>query len=658
MKDRVHLFLVALVAVVVGLSFLQEPGFGDDLTYWTQGLEVHERGAKAWERASFHDLRWPVWGVCWALQQTIGFGVVSFYGEPLLYLALGAMLAFGLGRTLLTTAAAGWACAIAFLFHPLLDSVCFRPMPDLSEGVLGAAVMAAWWKMMNASRATLAWMLATGVLVFVVESNRVTGAFIVPVLIVCTLAHFPRRFGWLVGAGAVAAVCYTGEAALYHSLFGDWLHNLHANMNNTGNKGTEPIPLWTLPFRFFSSVWKPTPVAPVYCIFAGIYCIVAIASRWTRWIQPSRFATIVIAWFWILFFEYSCMLQPVWPLRPMLRDADRFLAAVAIPMSLLAVSGLWWVWARLWVLWKEFTGREPIRIPTAALAAVGVLTLWASTTRSENDSDSNILARVWQRFYRSDFGFVPEYRAYLRSLPAGTKVFTHESMRAIAILCDADAVARLSVDAPNRILLSTPDLEQRAAQASEFWYARKLVWLTARKGLERGAPPKQPALGSYFDSPEREWTLTRLLAKGDTPDLIFYRRRTPESPAPQVLGMDAPEFRELLPALPVEWTRATGPKELTQKWKVPPSIRGKYVRLEAIASSAQPEAFTLRLKFKQEADEVAEFVLKPYLHRDGGKEFFVFPIPANADRCDVTLKFSTKADSVRVESVRAVFEQP
>jgi len=72
------------------------------------------------------------------------------YGEPLLYLVAGALLAFVLGRKLLDSPGAVRAGAIAFVFHPLLDSVCFRPMPDLSEGVLGAAVMATWWMLMNA----------------------------------------------------------------------------------------------------------------------------------------------------------------------------------------------------------------------------------------------------------------------------------------------------------------------------------------------------------------------------------------------------------------------------------------------------------------------------------------------------------------------------
>ena len=58
------------------------------------------------------------------------------------------------------------------------------------------------------------------------------------------------------------------------------------------------------------------------------------------------------------------------------------------------------------------------------------------------------------------------------------------------------------------------------------------------------------------------------------------------------------------------------------------------------------------------ANEVAEYLLKPYLHREGGKEFFVFSVPTNADRCDFTLKFNSKAKAVSIRSFRAVVEPP
>ena len=76
-----------------------------------------------------------------------------------------------------------------------------------------------------------------------------------------------RTFAWLLLAGGVAAICYAGEAAFYHGLFGDWLHNLHANLGGKGKKGTESIPLLTLPFRFVDTLVKETRLSWVYAFF-------------------------------------------------------------------------------------------------------------------------------------------------------------------------------------------------------------------------------------------------------------------------------------------------------------------------------------------------------------------------------------------------------
>lgn len=632
MKLRWHLLLVALFAVLAGISFIQEPGFGDDLTYWNQALEVHEHGTAGWDRSSFHDLRWPVWGICYVLQPIVNYSIASFYGEPIFYLTLAALLAFLFGKRLLGSVEAGWAGAAAVLFHPLFDSVCFRPMPDLSEGVLGAATIAVWWQMVNttvSSRRWL-WMLATGVLVYVIESNRVTGAFIVPVLIVNTLIFFRSRFWWLVGAGVISAGLYAGEAVFYHQLFGDWLHNIHANMNNVGNKGTKPMALWIFPIRFLDAFWRGNNLVPFYTVFALVGAVAA-------WRRQGVFGRVVVIWAVLLYLEYSCTPQPAWPIRPLIRDADRFLAGLAVPLSLLTVCGLWWGWQQL-QRWK------PIRVPAPAVWAVLVGVLFAATSRG-----------------RFDLGFVPEFRTYLRSLPDGTRVFTHDAMRAIAILCDADSVRRLKVDAPPRIMQRSPELEASAAQASEFWYARKLVWLGTRKALEQGKFPTQPPIGSYFETPEKDWTLMRMFAKGDTPDLIFYRRRTADTPPATVLGPDAPEIRELLPTLPVSWNHETGKARWDHHWDVPESLRGKYVRLEMHAGSPQPEAFTLRLKFRHQnsgKSAIAEYLLKPYLHRKDGMEFFVFAVPPDAERCDLTLKFSSAAKELTVRDFRALVETP
>ena len=631
--------VVSLLAAAVCVAFIREPGFGDDFTYWSFAFDLHERGLAAWQRHSFHDLRWPVWGVCWLLQALLGIGILSYYGEPVVYLVAGALLALSFGRKLFGTAAAACACSIAFLFHPLLDTVCYRPMPDLSEGVLGAAVMLAWWALMKSETRSrrILFAVLVGLLVFVLESNRLTGVFIVPVLVVGTLLFFRARFGWLLAAGLIAALSYGAEMWFYHGLFGDWFHNLHANLGGKGNKGTEPIPLWYLPFRFLDTLWKGNPLAPFYCVLAAV----GIPALWMRGATLGR---MVVLWFAILFVEYSCAPQSIWPWRPLIRDADRFLCGLAVPFSILGVAGLWQLgrWAAVLSDRKRsFASISPRQRTGGALALIiaAIVALWAGTTRD-----------------RFTLGFVPEARAYMQALPPNTRIFSHDPMRAMAFLCDASSAGRLTWFAPRtNILHREPTLEAEAARSDEFWYARKLVWLNTRKKLEKKELPEQPPLASYFDAPERDWMMTRLLAKADNPDLVFYRRRTPESPPAKVLTSAAAELGGIVPPLPATWTRSA-PSVLAAKWQVPAALRGKLMRLEIEAGSAQVEAFVIRLKFKSSRGPAAEYLLKPYLHPEGGKEFFALPLPADAEMCEVQLKFARNARAVEFTGFRAIVD--
>ncbi len=631
MKTRWHLLALIAVAFVVGLLFLQEPGFGDDLTYWSFAFDLHERGLVAWQKGSFHDLRWPVWGVCWVLQSIFGFGLTSYYGVPLLYLAGGAALGFGFGKKLTNSVAIAWACGIAFLFHPLLDTVCYRPMPDLSEGVWGAAIMFAWWALMNAPSRGVALLAAaaTGAGIFVIEANRVTGVFIVPVVILCTLLFFPRRFGWLLVAGLVSAALYAGECFFYKRLFNDWLHDLTANSGNKGAKGTEFPNPWSLPFRFFDTLWKGNPLAPAYCLLA-------LGGIRTAWRRHGVLGRVIVVWFAALYLLYACAPQSLWPYRPLVRDADRFLAALVVPMSVLAALGLRasgaWLAGRF--LFVREAGRRPV-VTGAFLTSL----LFSITSRNH-----------------FDLGFVPEMRRYLTALPEGTKVFSHKAMREIIFLVDAKSASRFAWTAPNEIMHRSEKLEAQAAGCTEFWYARKLVWLTTRKALEKKSLKQQAALGSYLDAPEREWMLAGLFAKADNPDLVFYRRRQPDAPPAQVLGPDATEWQQLIPALPATMNKTTGTVAAT--WKIPASLKGKLARFEFEAASPQVEALTMRLRFHagESEDPKMEYLLKPYLYSGGGKEFFVLPIPTDADTCQVQLKLSKDAKEVIFTSFRAVIE--
>jgi hypothetical protein len=604
------------------------------------------------------------------LQGILGPGLVSYYGEPVLYMVIGAMVTFIFGRLLSGTPRMAWACAIAFLFQPLLDTVCHRPMPDLSEGVWGAVAMLCWWRMIDGrTRAGAAvWAVLLGIVVYITESNRLTGIFIAPVLALCTLLFARRSFGWLVLAGGIAAVCYGAEAWFYHGLFHDWLHNLHANLGGKGKKGTEAIPLLTMPFRFIDTLFKETRLSWFYAVLSvfGIvwawrYGQARGAETTDETLRPPRpLGRILIVWFGALYLCYACAPQSLWPWRPVIRDADRFLAGLAVPMSVLAACGLAWLLELAQARnrrWGRWIYERPVL--AGAIAAVALAFIGA------------------RPFF--NLGFVPQMRGYLRSLPAGTKVFTHAAMREFVYLVDAKTAPGFAWHYQNDIINATPKLEQMAAECSEFWYARKLVWLNTRKQLEQKNIPQQKPLPSYFDHPERDWKLARLLAKGDTPDLVFYRRRTPDMPAPLTLTAASPQLGGLIPALPAEWTAKAGPHSKQVFWRIPPELRGKAVRLELEAASEQVQAVLFSLRFAQTRQpatgflatlkhlpaklhlgdrhqHLTDYVLKPYLHPHGGKEFFVLALPPTADECAINVKFSKDARGVRFTGFQASFE--
>ena len=651
-RSRPHLLLLALVAAATAILFLQEPGFGDDFTYWNFAFRLHELGLKAWLKGSFHDLRWPVWIVCWLVQGVMGPGLLSYYAEPVLYLIAGAMLAFAFGRMITQSVRVAWGCGLAFLFHPLLDTVSYRPMPDLSEGVWGAATVLCWWALMCApSRAlSVTWAALTGACIYIAESNRITGVFIVPVLLLSTWLHARRRFGWLIAAGAFALLFYIGECAFYHWLFKDWLHNLHANLGGKGHKGTEPIATWKLPVRFLSSLWKGALLAPLYCILT----LVGLRVAW-KWrssdesapasvrpesLGPAVLARVMVIWLVTLYLEYSCAPQSVWPWRPLIRDAERFLCGMAVPMSVLLVLGAAWL-LQLPAVRSRAAGRWVPQHPLATGAAAFVILALAT----------------WHARGIFSLGYAPEMSRYMQSLPAGTKVFTHESMRGVAFLVDASAARRLHWLAEREILQKSPALEAKSAQADEFWYARKLVWLNVRKQLEKKSAEPEPPLASYFDTPEQNWRMVKLLAKsGDTPDLIFYRRRTPADPAPLILGADSAEFAGAFPKLPAEWKG--GPKDQFKKgtWNVPGSLQGKFARIEIEAASQTVEPLHIQLHFLHGTREDSAFVLKPYLHTAPAKEFFALQIPTGAERCEVQMRMLRNAKDVKFTGFRAVVE--
>lgn len=631
-----HLGLVAL-SLLVGLLFIREPGFGDDLTYWSLAFDLHDLGRPAWMEHSFHDLRWPVWGVSWLWQSCFGPGLASFYCTPLLYLATAATLVFTFGRVVLRSLGAAWAGGIALLFLPLLDPVVSRPMPDLSESAYGACALLGWWAMMRAEtpRRVAIFGLLSGLSIGLAYANRLTGIFIAPVLFVATLAFFPRHWKRLGVPAVVAALFFAAEGAAYHAICGDWLHSIHANLGGRGATDTQVMAAWQLPVRYLGGFFRGNRLAP-------IYAVLALLGLWTAWRKGGAGGRLVVVWFGVLYLEYSCAVQSIHPLRPLIGSTLRYLAAFSIPMSILVALGVIES-ARLlrrvrWTPLRRLSAGLVHHPVFAGFGAVVALALYTSRPCF-------------------DLGFAVQQQRRMATLPDATKIFTHRAMRDVAFLVDPSDARRFTWIAPKAILERTAALEAQAAGCDELWYVRKQLWMTRRKAMERAGSGAQPPLGTYFDAPEREWLLADVLAKGSDCDLVFSRRRPAGLPSPHVLLADAPEFRGLFPALPAEWSSHRDKRTITVKWEVPAALRGKLLALEFTAASATVEPLTVKLQFMAGRRRSEDFLLKPILYAGGGKEFFALPIPADAETCTVELRFPAKTKGMQLTSFRAVFDE-
>jgi hypothetical protein len=628
-----HFLAVILASIAAGVLFIHEPGFGDELGYWSLAFDLHDIGGHAWSVNSFHDLRWPVWGVNWLWQACFGPGLASFYCTPILYLVAASLIIFAFGRLVLRSLGGAWACVISLWFIPELDAVISRPMPDLSECFYGTAALLAWWTMMQSEdrrRATIFGVIS-GLCIGLAFSNRITGIFITPVLAVATLVFFPRRWKWLFLPAAVAGLYVVAEGAVYHAVCGDWLHCIHANLGGRGAKDTVAMPLWRLPVRYLGGFFKGNRLASFYAVTSAI-------GLWGAWRRGAA-GRLVVIWFAVLYLEYSCAVQSLHPVRPLIGSTFRYLAAFSFPMVILAIIGL--------IEIGGFLGSRfaPLREKLSALSkrpvvcAVVVIAILAAYT-------SRPLFNL---------GFTPEYSRHMSALPTGTKIFTHHAMRDLAFMVDPANARRLAWTAPSKILARIPGIEAEATACDEFWYLRKHMWLTYRKAEERSAEPqKQPALPSYLDQPERDWILNQVIMKADEPEMVFYRRR-PAGIVPHILGPEAQEFAGLLPPLPVSWTAESYPKRLDQSWPVAASLRGQLVTFQFQVASPAVEPMIVKMRFTAGGKEPVEYGFRPIVYGGGGKEFLAVHIPANADKCWVQLNFN-KGKQVTLSGFRAIFD--
>lgn len=586
-------------------------------------MDLHSGVPGAWSAESFHDLRWPIWGLCWLLQIPFGFDALSYYLQPMIYLGGGAVVVRALTREIGGSLDTALLAGILFLFHPQIDSVIDRPMPDLSEGFWVASAFLAWLKLMRSPGKAPAWGLAAlvGLCLAVGQANRITGVFAIPVLLVCTLAFYPRRILWLALCGGFAAGFVFIEAAIYHSLTGDWLHNIHANLNATGRKGTESQPLWQLPFRFLPAFYRRySDVVFIIASIIGIYAAIRFHGKAGR---------ALVAYGLLYLLTYSCALQSLSPPRPLVRDGDRFLASLSFPLSVAAALGIAFLLTTGKQLLGERSRRWPLPRPALLLTAltVGLIPFATRPFRSAN--------------------YLTEISEYVSTVAAGSRILSNPAMHHVVTMADPRQAAEFDWTLKKDLLNPGTETLLVADRSDEIWFIRKWIWTGTRKTSEYDLVDGIGAIAPYLRPPLEDWTAARAIPKGDVPDFVFLTRRE-EGHHLSAFAPDGRSLRELfVPQLPLagNWqlpNRDTDPTEYPPR-RIPPELSGKTLLLGLRYSSDETEPVRVNVYFYRDEKRIQELTLKPYLFAESSEDFFFITIPEDADSLSLRLRIKPEA---------------
>lgn len=627
--------IVFFLGVAVALLYQKPPTLGDDIEYWGLALDLHQGVPGAWKSDSFHDLRWPVWGMCWVLQALFGFSSWSYYLEPAVYLGGGALLIFHLALKAGLPQGLRWAAVILFLFHPLLDPSLGRPMPDLSEGFWVAAAFFLWLSLMEAKGRGMQIFLCalTGLALAVAQANRITGVFAIPVIALGTLVLYPRKFGWLLLCGFFAGLFVAIEWAIYHRLTGDWLHALHANLGARGRKGTENIPLWELPFRFLPLLWR----SPQDIIFSILATFGLLLSFW----KGNKAGRAVALYAVVYYLTYNCALQSFSPPRPLVRDGERFLASLAFPLAILSAVGLRGIGFLLWNIppFKPLVNFAVRRWPVALVVLAGAAALISSRDEVEKD-------------------YLPQIRDYVTSTPDGTRIFSHDIMRYVATMAAPSKAASLQWQLNSDIIDPAPQDLAAVEQSDQIWLIRKHAWVRNRKRSEMGKAEELAQLASYLTPPLSGWAVAQAGLKGNVPDFLFLQRR--EGAAED---RSAEEFLAsfLSTDLPWKWERSGKNEVIQKRWEqvpVPQHLRGRKIFLWFKYASDRTEPIRVKVDFLRGSEIVAPLLFKPYFFPESSPDFFAIEIPADAEAMNIVLRIEPRTSWIRLDAWRALTFQP
>ncbi len=554
----------------------------------------------------------------------------------MLYLGAGAVLVRSLALEVGLTSRVATLAGVLFLFHPHLNAVIDRPMPDLSEGFWVALSFFAWLRLMqtNHPMARLALAALIGLCLAIGQANRITGVFAIPVLVVCTLAFHPRKFLWLTLAGFFAAIFVGIEASVYHSVTGDWLHSLHANLGARGRKGTESIHLWELPFRFVPALFQ-NPSDTIYSLLA----LAGVVPVLRRLGMPGA-ALVTYALLYLL--SYSCALQDISPPRPLVRDGDRFLASLAFPFTVLSAAGLGYL-AEVLARILPLRLRTPT-VPQPVLAAVLAFALFFVNSRPVRPSN-----------------FLSEIATHLRTVTAGASVLSHSTMEHVALLADAEKASSFDWTLTDDLLVPAPGTLTLANQFDHIWFVRKQIWTYTRKRSESNELEALGAIAPYLRAPLRDWLPSRAIAKDDVPDFVFLIRRHANQP-PLVPTLNGhPLLTRFAPrlTLPARWEfPPSSSKPFEFRVSIPPELRGHRFFIGFRSSSNETEPLRVTLEFENSGVRVQKLVLQPYAMVQTSGDFFYLTIPAAAESALIRVDVNGETEWLAVENVTILGESP
>ena len=499
------LWLIFFISLAVSFFYAQAPMMGDDIDYYGFALHRHMPRVEFPVDEGFHFLRWPVWGLIWLYQWVGGYGWFSFLFVPFFCLAVTCAIAFYVGRES-SGLSLGRLAALLVFFHPLVDPLIARPMPDVVECALGGLGFLVIWRFLFTAKkhsvfSVVSYGIILGGLIFVTWANRPTGLIWVIAVGLLSLFHWRQVWFLWVSAFFTFVLCFSIEGWIYHTLFGDFWHSWHANLKATGRKGTETMNFWKLPFRFLDTL-----------AFGGAlklpYFLLMLGGGWIAWRQGKK-GKWIVGWIVLIYLGVACAFQSLFPLRPLVRDGARFLGSLALPAGILAALGLQALW-QLIAPRFQFFSKPRLRNGVITLF---VLMLFFTTSRNRWNPD-----------------YLPELKKWLGQIQANEKIRTHNNFYEIAFMANPQKAKQLNWSIFKRNQLSTFSnlLDPNPEGFNHLLLHRPRLIVSTRKALEKGERLDPSQVAQDLLSSASRWQLRDVLyrssevAQGGQPEFYWF----------------------------------------------------------------------------------------------------------------------------------------